>query len=112
MAFLKSGIPLGKLDCLELRREENGFRLTDSRHLLDLVPFVLDESEVKDTFISTFFDGTTRQGEVLAVVVRYIANWKIELRLVRLEILLKSLTGEELAREFISILSVKLASKY
>ena len=111
-----SGIPLGKLDCLELRSliEENGFRLTDSRHLLDLVPFVLDEertqirSEVKDTFISIFFDGTTRQGEVLAVVVRYIANWKIEQRLVRLEILLKSLTGEELARELISILSVKL----
>ena len=55
---MKSGIPLGKLDCLELRSliEENGFRLTDSRHLLDLVPFVLDEertqirSEVKDTF--------------------------------------------------------------
>ena len=116
MAFLKSGIPLGKLDCLELRSliEENGFRPTDSRHLLDLVPFVLDEertqirSEVKDTFISIFFDGTTRQGEVLAVVVRYIANWKIEQRLVRLEILLKSLTGEELARELISILSVKL----
>ena len=45
---------------------------------------------------------------MLAVVVRYIANWKIEQRLVRLEILLKSLTGEELARELISILSVKL----
>ena len=45
MAFVKSGIPLAKLECPEMRSllEENGFRLTDKRHMMDLVPFVLDQ---------------------------------------------------------------------
>ena len=76
MALMKAGIPIGKLDCAELRAlfEENGYRLTDSRHLLDLVPFILKQekdilrSEVKGK-LSTVFDGTSRIGEVLAVVI-------------------------------------------
>ena len=47
MALMKAGIPIGKLDCAELRAlfEENGYRLTDSRHLLDLVPFILKQEK-------------------------------------------------------------------
>ena len=54
------------------------------------------------------FDGTSRLGEVLAVVVRYIDGWEIQQRLVRLEFLTKSMSGEEVARELINILSVML----
>lgn len=38
MALTKSGIPVGKLNCVPFRNllEENGYRLTDTRHLLDL----------------------------------------------------------------------------
>ena len=45
MAFMKSEIPLAKLECPERQRmlEENGHRLTDKRHMLGLVPFVLDQ---------------------------------------------------------------------
>ncbi len=50
------------------------------------------------------FDGTTRFGEVLAVIVRFINDWKVEQRLVRLECIQKSVTGEELARELLSII--------
>ena len=53
------------------------------------------------------FNGTSRLGEVLAVVVRFISDWNIE-RLVRLEFLRKSLNGEELARELLGTLSVTL----
>jgi len=77
MALMKAGIPIGKLDCAKLRAlfEENGYRLTDSRHLLDLVPFILKQekdilrSEVKGEKLSMAFDGTSRLGEVLAVVI-------------------------------------------
>ena len=70
MAFMKSGIPLAKLECPELRSllEENGYRLTEQRHTMDLVPFVLDEEckrireELKGKYISVIFDGTTRLG--------------------------------------------------
>ena len=116
IAFMKSGIPLSKLECPDLRNllEENGYRLTDPRHMLDLVPFVLNEertrirSELQGKYLSVVFDGTTRLGEVLAVVMRFINEWKVEQRLVRLEFLQKSVNGEELARELISILSVML----
>lgn len=82
--------------------------------MLDLVPFVLKEeqarirSELHGIFVSMVFDSTTRLGEVLAVIVRFVTDWSVQQRLVRLEVLLKSVTGEELARELISILSVKL----
>ena len=55
------------------------------------------------------FDGTSRLGEVLAVVLRYVDGWKIVQRLVRLEFLAKSLSGEEVARELIDILSVSFS---
>ena len=54
------------------------------------------------------FDGTSRLGEVLAVVIRFVDDWKVQQRLVRLEFLQKSANGEELARELISVLSVSL----
>ena len=45
LAFMEAGILLSKLDCLALREllEESQFRLTHSRHMMDLVPFVLQE---------------------------------------------------------------------
>ena len=116
MALMKAGIPIGKLDCLPLRNllEESGYRLTDTRHLLDLVPFVLQQeralirSEIQGKHVAIIFDGTTRLGEVLAVVIRFVDEWEVKQRLVRLEFLQKSVNGEELARELISILSVAL----
>ena len=52
------------------------------------------------------FDGTSHLGEVLAVVLRFISEWTIQQRLVRLQFLVKN--GEEIARELINILSVTL----
>ena len=82
MALMKAGIPMGKLDCLALRNllEEIGYRLTDTRHLLDLVPFVLQQerapirSEIQGKHLAIIFDGTTRLGEMLAVVIRFVDN--------------------------------------
>ncbi len=116
MAFMQAGIPLAKLDCHGLRDllQENGYRLSDTRHMFDLVPFVLQEersrlrAEIHGKCVSVIFDGTTRLGEVLAVVVRFVSDWNIQQRLVRLKFLMKSMCGEELARELISVLSVTL----
>ena len=57
--------------------------------------------------MSLIFDGTTRLGEALAIVVRFVSDsddWKIEQRLIRLQLLTKSMTGEEIAREIIDTL--------
>ena len=112
MAFLRAGIPISKLEYLRDILEENALRLTDTRHMLDLVPFILEEErsrikeEISGKHLSLVFDGTSRLGEVLAVVIRYIDGWEIQQRLVRLEFLTKSMTGEEVARELINVLSV------
>ena len=56
---------------------------------------------------SVIFDGTTRMGEAMGIVVRYItSDWKIQQRLVRLQLLAQSMSGEEVARELITTLSV------
>ncbi len=44
---------------------------------------------------------TSRLGEAFAIVVRYVDNFKIEHRLIRLRLLVKSLKGEEIAREVV-----------
>lgn len=49
--------------------------------------------------ISIIFDGTSRVGKILAIIVRYVDNWDIKQRLIHLDFLTKSLTGEETAHE-------------
>ena len=69
--------------------------------LQDLV--IKQEIEGRDVF-----DGTTRLGEALAVIVRFIDDgWEIVQRLVRVQLLVKSMTGEERARELVNVLSVE-----
>ena len=96
--------------------ENNNFRLRDSTHLAQYIPFVLESEkegigkEIKEAgFVSTIFDGSTRQGEALAVLVRFISmEFEIKQFLVRFHIPSKSLTGEQLAREVITTLSAEL----
>lgn len=55
------------------------------------------------------FDGMTRLGEAMAVVIHFVdSDWKIQQWLVCLMHLAKSLTGEEVARELIVVLSTTL----
>ena len=93
--------------------EENAYRLTDRRNMHDYVPFILKDEEnrirqeIDGKQLSIIFDGTSRLGEALAIVVRFVNDdLSIHQRLVRLQMLTKSLTGEEIARELITALSV------
>jgi hypothetical protein len=111
--FLKAAVPLHKLDCFRELLEEHAYRLSDRRHLSDLIPFIRSEEEskirqeIRGKPVSVIFDGTTRLGEALAIVLRFVGDeWSLEQRLVRLQLLTKSMTGEEIARELISVLSV------
>lgn len=115
MVFMEAGIPLAKLDCHGLKDliQDNGYWLSNTRHMFDLVPFILQErsrlrEEVQGKSVSAIFNGTTQLGEVLAVVLHFINDWKINQHLVCLKFLMKSMSGEELAQELISVLSVAL----
>ena len=57
--------------------------------------------------MSVIFDGTNRLGEAMVIVLRFVDDdWQIQHCLIRLQLLAKSLTGEEIARELISVLQV------
>ena len=112
--FLRAGIPLSKIDDLRALLEENGLKLTHSSHLADYIPVLLQQeketlkNEIQGEPVSVVFDGTTREGEALAVVVRFVRGWKLQQRLVRLLLLARPITGDELAREILTVLSTEL----
>ena len=116
--FLSAGVALNKIPEFRDLLEEHAFRLTDRRRMSDLVPFILDQekekikNEIADKPLSIIFDGTSRLGELLGVVVRFIdSGWCIQQKLIRLKMLAKSLTGDEIARELINTLSVDYGVK-
>ena len=83
--------------------------------MFDLIPFILKEeeatikNEISGKDLGVIFDGTTRFGEaiVIVIVLRYVSDsWMLEQRLIRVQLLLKSVTGEELACELIHNYSV------
>ena len=113
--FLRAAIPLTKLDFFRELLEEDRFRLSDRRHMSNLVPLIVSQeqenmyikSEVSGRPLSVVFDGMTRVGEAMAVVVRYINNsFSIQQRLIRLQLLTKNMMGEEIVREIINALFV------
>ena len=113
-AFLKSGTPLNRMKYFRDLFEEAGFPLTSSTHMSQLIPFVLEEEyksiskEILGKELSIIFDGTTRDGEALAVLTRFVQDWEVKVRLVRFQLVKSSVNGDELARIIIEVLHRKL----
>ena len=68
--------------------------MTDRRNMHDYIPFILSEeeshvrSEIAGKKVSVVYDGTTRLGKALAIILRFVSSdWKIEQRLVRVQML-------------------------
>ena len=82
--FLYAGIPISKIDSLRGLLEENALRLTHSSHLLNFIPPLLKKEkqavcqEVEGKDVSVCFDGTSRVGEALAIVIHYCSGWTIK----------------------------------
>ena len=82
----------------------------------DLIPFILHDEkcrlkeELMGKDVGVIFDGTSRFGEALVVVLRFMDfhSWSLQQRLVRVQLLAKTMCGDEIARELISILSTEL----
>ena len=108
--FLQAGVPLSKLNIFRDLLEENGYRLSDRRFMFDLIPFILKEEKLKEELkgkhLGVVFDGTTRLGEAIAIIVHFVSeSWTIEQRLIRIQLLSKNMSGEEIARELVLVLS-------
>ena len=86
--FLREAVPISKVDAFR-----DSFRLTDRRHMCDLIPFIItqEKADIKAEIVgklkpvSVVFDGTTRLGEAMAIVIRFVDNsCAITQRLIRL----------------------------
>ena len=117
-SFLKAGVPLSKIDCFRDLLEENAFRLSQASNLSQLVPFIHQQEQISVKYqidqqeISIIFDGTTHVCEALVILVRFVdEKWDIQERVVKLMLLAKSLTGEEVARQLIVSLTTELGIK-
>ena len=65
------------------------------------------KQSIQGQFLSVIFDGTSHSGEALAILVHFVNNsWIIEQQLLAIQLLSKSLTGEEIAHELVQIISV------
>lgn len=92
--------------------EENGLRLSDRRQMADIIPFIsrqerdLIKQEILGKYLLVVFDGMTRLSAAMAIIVLYVdSEWCIQQRLIRLQLLEKSMTGEEIARILVDTLS-------
>ena len=91
----------------DVLEENDAFRLTDRSHMANLIPFIWKEeqqwikNEIEGRELSVVFDGTTRLGEAVVILVQYVTeDMEIEQRLLWVQMIAKSMTGKELAREF------------
>ena len=59
--------------------EQHTYKLADDRGLFDLIPLILAKepkrikAELEGKNVSVIFDGTSRLGEVLAVILRFVS---------------------------------------
>ena len=98
--LLRGGIALSKAEVLRPLLEEHGYRLSGRGHLSDLVPFVFSREvealkeelfptgpQNRSRFVSVIFDGSTRLGEAIAIIFRFVdETWQIRQRLVRIDV--------------------------
>ena len=110
---MKSGTPINRLEYFRDLFEEAGMPLTSAPNMRQLIPFILEQEyktvaeEVKGKNLSITFDGTTRDGEALAVLVRFVNDWELKSRLVRFQLIQSSVNGDELARVVIEVLHLE-----
>ena len=114
-AFLSAGIPLSKIDHLRSFLEKYGHRLTAHGHSSQMIPSIIEkEKKTLKTELSlvdgcsVISDGSTRLGEALAIVVRFVdEEWNVQQRLIRLQVLAKSLKANELPQCLTQSLAVE-----
>ena len=110
----RTPMPLNHVEFFRKFFEEAGMSLSSSCNIHQLIPFILEEEykslekELKGKDVGTIFDGTTREGEALVVLVRFVHEWEVKSRLVRFQITQSSVNRDELVRIIIEVLHRKL----
>ena len=116
--FLKAGIPIRKMDKLRTLLERQGYRLSHSSNMMDYVTIIYKQeierikAEIRQGVstrdVSVTYDGSTRQGEAIVILVRFVDDdWNIVQRLIRIDIWAKAVNGDQLAQVLNECLSIE-----
>ena len=116
--FLKAGIPIRKMDKLRTLLERQGYRLSHSSNMMDYVTIIYKQeierikAEIRQGVstrdVSVIYDGSTRQGEAIVILVRFVDDdWNIVQRLIRIDICAKAVNGDQLAQVLNECLSIE-----
>jgi hypothetical protein len=108
---MTAGIPISKIDEMGDIFKKNNYAIPHSSNLRDFIPAIHEKElalimeELKDLPFSIIFDGTTHFTETYVVIVRFVdSSARIQQRLCSLQLLEKSLTGEECASLLIEVI--------
>lgn len=108
-----AGIAFQKIDALRPMLEDRGcIQLTSSTHLKPFIPMIEDyelrtlRCEIEGQRVAVIFDGTTRLGECVAVLLRWCsADFKgVQQRLVALQTMRRHMDGDELGAMLMMLL--------
>lgn len=116
--FLKAGIPIRKMDKLRTLLERQGYQLSHSSNMMDYVTIIYKQeierikAEIRQGVstrdVSVIYDGSTRQGEAIVILVRFVDDdWNIVQRLIRIDICAKAVNGDQLAQVLNECLSIE-----
>ena len=116
--FLKAGIPIRKMDKLRTLLERQGYRLSHSSNMMDYVTIIYKQeierikAEIRQGVstrdVSVIYDGSTRQGEAIVILVRFVDDdWNIVQQLIRIDICAKAVNGDQLAQVLNECLSIE-----
>lgn len=111
--WMKAGLPLSSLDDVRgILEKGSQLSLTDSSHLRQYVPLIekFEKDRINDDIsgqqLAIQFDGTSRLGEAINVVGRFVTeDFQINMRLLRFLTLAKHVDGDKLASLLNTILS-------
>ena len=115
-SMLHGGIAINKVDDLRPLLERANNSLTDSSHLKMFIPKIetreveLLVKEAAGQRVTIIFDGTTRLGEALVILIRWIpADFsRVEQRLIAFRTTFKHTSGAELAQLIMQVLLTTL----
>lgn len=119
-SMLGNGIALSKINGLRALLERSGVALTDSSNLSAMVPRVLEREkdllrrELHQQYVTFIFDGTSRLGEAVNVVYRFCPPdfSQVKMLLVDFTTLEKHMSGNQLGRHLIEVISTNMKIPY
>ena len=115
-SMLHAGVAIHKVDHLRPLLQRSNHSLTDSSHLSMFIPKIESREvellikEISGQRVTIIFDGTTRLGEALVILIRWIpADFsRVEQRLVAFRTTFKHTSGAELAQLIMQVLLTTL----